>query len=319
MEPVEAALYHRASITTSESDPTMGYHVRVKVLLLTARPDLKTNRRLAEAAESLDVEMSVVDTSVVSAVASNDGVWAVGDATLDPPPDAVIARVGNWRPDSSLAVLEALVARGASTPNSPSALRLGRDHWSTVRVLGSSGLQVPETVAGADPEALTRAAMDLFDVPVVVKQRRSRMGVGVIRCTSRDHLEAVLDSLWRLGDEVVVQRWLPEGESTVRVLVVSGSVVAAARFSAAAGEWRSNTARGGEATTHNLSYDESAAATAAAAALGLGHCGVDLVPTTRGPVVLEVNPTPGFLGLERATGVDVAREIVRGAIEPVKA
>jgi len=314
VEPVEAASYHRVSITTSESHPTMGYHVGVKVLLLTARPDLKTNRRLAEAAESLGVEMSVLDASFVSAFASNDGVRAVGDPVLDPLPDAVIARVGNWRPDSSLAVLEALVARGVTTPNSPSALRLGRDHWSTVRVLVASGLRVPKTVAGADPEALARTATEFFGLPVVVKQRRSRMGVGVIRCASRDHLEAVLDSLWRVGDEVVVQQWLPEGVNTIRALVVAGSVVAAARFSAVDGEWRSNSARGGEVTDHRISNDESSVAVAAAAALGLGHCGVDLVVTTRGPVVLEVNPTPGFLGLERATGIDVAREIIRGTI-----
>jgi RimK family alpha-L-glutamate ligase len=295
---------------------TMGYHGGVRVLLLTARPDLKTNRRLAEAAESLGLEVSVLDTSTVSAVAANDGVRAVGDSALDPLPDTVIARVGNWRPESSLAVLEALTACGVSTPNSPTALRLGRDHWSTIRILTASGLRVPETIAGADPEALAGTATELLEYPVVVKQRRSRMGVGVIRCRSRDHLEAVLDSLWRVGDEVVVQRWLPEGVATIRALVVSGSVVAAARHSAGDGEWRSNAARGGDVTAHRPSTDESSAAVAAAAALGLGHCGVDLVPTSRGPVVLEVNPTPGFLGLERATGIDVARAIVHGAITP---
>lgn len=143
------------------------------------------------------------------------------------------------------------------------------------------------------------------------------MGVGVIRCTTRDHLEAVLDSLWRLGDEVIVQRWLPEGNSTIRALVVAGAVVASARFSAAAGDWRSNAARGGGAVAHPLSSDESDLAVAAATALGLGHCGVDLVTTAGGPVVLEVNPTPGFLRLEVATGIDVAREIVRGAVAPL--
>lgn len=292
----------------------MEYHVEVHVLLLTARPELETNRRLAEAAASLDVRFSALDTSTLTAAAARGNVRAVGDAALDPSPDAVIARVGNWRPESTLAVLEGLVACGVSTPNPPSAIRIGRDHWSTIRVLASTGLPVPETVAGADPEAVADAAMELCGLPVVVKQRRSRMGVGVIRCTTRDHLEAVLDSLWRLGDEVIVQRWLPEGDSTIRALVVSGAVVASARFRAAAGDWRSNAARGGGAAAHPVSSDESALAVAAATALGLGHCGVDIVTTAGGPVVLEVNPTPGFLRLEVATGIDVAREIVSGAI-----
>jgi ribosomal protein S6--L-glutamate ligase len=286
----------------------------MNLLLLTARPELATNSRLGEAATALGFRLSVVDTNMVSAIASVDGLRAVGGAALEPFPDVVIARVGNWRPDSTLAFLEALVAGGAATPNPPAAIRLGRDHWSTIRVLASCGLPVPETVAGADPETLAAAAADHFGLPVVVKQRRSRMGVGVIRCTTRDHLDAVLDSLWRLGDEVIVQKWLGDGASTVRVLVVGGAVVAAARFSAAAGEWRSNAARSGNAQAHRPSADEGRVAVAAAAALGLGHCGVDLVLEATGPVVLEVNPTPGFLRLERATGVDVAREIVRGAV-----
>ena len=140
------------------------------------------------------------------------------------------------------------------------------------------------------------------------------MGVGVIRCATRDHLEAVLDSLWRVGDEIVVQRWLAGGEHSLRLLVIGGTVVAAARFSAAEGEWRSNSARGGSAEAHDASLDEERLAVAAAAALGLGHCGVDLVKGEAGPVILEINPTPGFLRLEEATGVDVARALVEHAV-----
>jgi RimK family alpha-L-glutamate ligase len=290
------------------------YHSAVNLLLLTARPELKTNHRLVEAAGDLGFALTVVDTNSLSAIASAAGLCAIGNAALDSRPAVVLARIGNWRPESALAVLEALVADGAATPNPPSAIRVGRDHWSTIGVLASRGLPVPETVAGADPEALAEAAIERLGLPVVVKQRRSRMGVGVIRCTTRDHLDAVLDSLWRLGDEVIVQRWIPEGVTTIRVLVVRGAVVAAARFRATAGEWRSNAARSGAAEAYRPSAEESRLAVSAAEALGLGHCGVDLVVAGSGPMVLEVNPTPGFLRLEQATGVDVAREIVRGAV-----
>lgn len=141
------------------------------------------------------------------------------------------------------------------------------------------------------------------------------MGVGVIHCATRDHLEAVLDSLWRVGDEVVVQRWIPGGESSLRVLVVGGEVVAAARFSAGAGEWRSNAARGGTAEWARPRAEEADLAVAAAEVLGLGQCGVDIVQGDDGPVVLEVNPTPGFLRLEEATGVDIARILIRHAVD----
>jgi RimK family alpha-L-glutamate ligase len=140
------------------------------------------------------------------------------------------------------------------------------------------------------------------------------MGVGVIRCATRDHLEAVLDSLWRVGDEVVVQRWLPGGECSYRLLVAGRRVVAAARFRATGHEWRSNAARGGSAELYHPPENEIELAVAAAAALGLGQCGVDLVRGEEGPCVLEVNPTPGFLRLEEATGIDVARSLIENAV-----
>jgi RimK family alpha-L-glutamate ligase len=180
--------------------------------------------------------------------------------------------------------------------------------------LAAVGLPVPGTIAGSDPEQLAAAAGRHLGFPVVVKQRRSRMGVGVIRCDRRDQLDAVLDTLWRLGDEVVVQRYVPSAETTVRLVVVGGRVVAAASFTAGPDEWRSNAARGGAVADRPPDRREEALAIAAAAAVGLGHCGVDLVPGDA-PIVLEVNPTPGFRHIEEATGVDVARAIVAHVVE----
>ena len=286
----------------------------MRLLLLSARPDLRTNTRLSEAAEELGVDLELVDGVAASASLVDGELKPLGIDTDRKLPDAVLARVGNWRPESLLAVLEAFVACGVATPNPPAAIRMGRDHWATAVALAVAGLPVPPTLAGADPEALAAEAVRHLGLPAVVKQRRSRMGVGVIRCATRDHLEAVLDSLWRVGDEIVVQRWLAGGEHSLRLLVIGGAVVAAARFSATEGEWRSNSARGGSAEAHDTSLDEERLAVAAAAALGLGHCGVDLVKGDAGPVILEINPTPGFLRLEEATGVDVARALVEHAV-----
>ena len=290
------------------------YHGSVRLLILTARPELAANSRLCEAAEAEGVEPVVLDAARVVAVCGEaPHLLCDGADLLDDPPGAVIARVGNWRPRSVLAALEASVDAGVATPNPPGAIRTGRDHWLTVRGLGLAGLPVLETLAGSDPETVAQAAHDRLGYPVVVKQRRSRMGVGVIRCDGRDQLEAVLDTLWRLGDEYIVQRYLPAGNSSLRLLVVGGVVVAGARFTAGPGEWRSNAARGGDIAKHRPSDGETRLAVSAAAALGLGHCGVDLLPGSS-PVVLEVNPTPGFSHLERATGEDVARAIVAHAV-----
>jgi len=284
------------------------------LILLTARPELRTNQRLAEAADALGADWRILDATRLVARVDEGSIHVVGDEEVPAKPTAAIARVGNWRPASLLAILQSLMAEGVSSPNPPPAIRVGRDHWQTILTLTEAGVPAPATIAGADPEVLATEAVRHLGLPVVVKQRRSRMGIGAIRCTTRDHLEAVLDSLWRLGDEVVVQRWLPGGETTLRVLVVRGKAVAAARFSASKGEWRSNAARGGSAEALALGSQEAAVAEAAAEAIGLGQCGVDLILEKRGATVIEVNPTPGFLRLEEATGIDIARLLVADAL-----
>lgn len=280
----------------------------MRLLLISARPDTASNRRLAEAAAAAGLELAVADATAL--VAASDGELHAGSDPAGSPPSAVLARVGNWRPDSLLALLEAVTGRGVATPNPAPAIRLGRDHWRTARALAAAGLPVPLTLAGADPEVLATAARRRLRLPVVVKQRRSRMGVGVIRCDSFDHLEAVLDSLWRLGDELVVQQFHDTAGASERLLVVGDEVVAAARMTATGGEWRSNAARGGEVVAISAEPGAIRLATAAARTAGLGVCGVDLLPTADGPLIGELNPTPGFVHLERATGTDVARAVV---------
>ncbi|MCP4895793.1 MAG: RimK family alpha-L-glutamate ligase, partial [bacterium] len=199
---------------------------------------------------------------------------------------------------------------GVPTPNPSSSIRIGRDHWQTIRTLNLVSISTPTTLAGADPEALAATAEMHLGFPLVVKKRASRQGVGVIQCRHRDHLEAILDSMWRVGDEVVVQEYIECSGVSYRLLVVGNDVVAAACFESSAGEWRSNAARGASTTAHSPNLVQREMACDAAKALGLGVCGVDLLEGPEGPIVCEVNPSPGFLHLEKATGFDVAGLLV---------
>ena len=281
----------------------------MQILVFSARPDTASNRRLVDAATKAGIDIDVVDATGL--IAGNFGDVYHGAETYFPrAPDAVLARVGNWRPDSLLALLEVETARGVATPNPAPAIRIGRDHWRTAQILAAAGLPVPLTLAGSDPEALAAAAKHHLRFPVVVKQRRSRMGVGVIQCRTLDHLEGVLDSLWRVGDELVVQQYHDTGGSSIRLLVVGSEVVAAARYQAANGEWRSNAARGGGVESVVPDAKATQLAVAATRSVGLGICGVDLLPAQEEILIGEVNPTPGFVNLEQATGIDVAGAIV---------
>jgi len=281
----------------------------MQIGILSARPETGSNRRLCEAAAAAGIEVDLVNAIELCAGSTGD-LFQDDGSRREIVSDVVLARVGNWRPDSLLALLEVMTSRGVATPNPPSAIRIGRDHWRTAQLLSAAGLPVPETIAGADPGALAAAAKRHLRFPVVVKQRRSRMGVGVILCRSLDHLEGVLDSLWRVGDEVVVQQHHETDGSSLRLLVVGTEVVAAARFSAAASEWRSNAARGGSVESMAPDPESVELAVAATRSIGLGICGVDLLPARDRMLVGEVNPTPGFVNLEKATGIDVAGAIV---------
>lgn len=181
------------------------------VAVLTAKPDLEIYRELEAAGEALGVRVLTMDALRMVARDGPPHLWLGGDAPLTDEVSAVLPRVGNWRPESVLAVLGALRQAGVPSVNDVGAIRTGRDHWLTACALAVSGMPHPETTAGAEPETLAVAAAATFGFPCVVKQRRSRQCIGVIRCAGAAELEAVLDSLWRVGDEVVVQRFCPPG------------------------------------------------------------------------------------------------------------
>ncbi len=278
--------------------------------MLTARPELPVHRELRDAGAAAGVRVEVLDALALAAQETPPRLWRGGAPLAVAGLGAVLPRVGNWRPETVLAALDVLRALGVAALNEPDAIRVGRDHWRTARALAAAGVPHPETVAGSEPEALAAATAAALGFPVVVKQRASRRGVGVIRCAGAAELEAVLDSLWRVGDEAVVQRFCPPGGVSRRVLVLDGEPLGATEHRAAAGEFRANAARGAAVRAVVLDDELTRLALAATAALGLGFAGVDLIPDGDGWVVGEVNPSPGWAHFAAATGVPVAARVV---------
>jgi ribosomal protein S6--L-glutamate ligase len=276
------------------------------VAVLTARPELPACRELEAAGERLGHEVVTLDALRLVARAAPPGVWPEGPARVR----AVLPRVGNWRPDSTLAVLTALQRSGVPSLNDGAAIRTGRDHWLTACALASAGLPHPETVAGSEPETLAAAAGAVCGFPCVVKQRRSRRGVGVIRCAGAAELEAVLDSLWHLGEECVVQRFCLPGGVSRRVLVLRDQVLGATEHAAVTGEFRANAARGAGVRQVEIDPGLADLAVSAARVVGLGFAGVDLIPDGDRWLVGEVNPSPGWRHFAPATGVAVAERLV---------
>ncbi len=282
--------------------------------MLTARPALAVHRELVAAGPGAGVEVEILDALALVGRAAPPEVWAPGKPPALGSFAAVLPRVGNWRPDSLLAVLETMLAAGVPSLNDPDPIRRGRDHWRTICALARAGVPHPDTLAGADPERLAEAAAGALGFPCVVKVRHSRQGVGVVRCSGRDQLDATLDTMLRLGEEVVVQRECRAGGISRRVLVLESEVLGASEHRAVPGEFRSNAARGGVVTAVNLERGLADLALAAAAVLGLGFCGVDLLPDGDRWLVGEVNPSPGWNHFAAATGIPVAALLVRALV-----
>jgi ribosomal protein S6--L-glutamate ligase len=147
--------------------------------------------------------------------------------------------------------------------------------------------------------------------PLVLKILEGTQGVGVVLVDSEQAAKSVLDAFYGMEVNLLVQEFIEEaGGADIRAFVVDGKVVGAMKRQGAEGEFRSNLHQGGSATAHKLTRKERATAAAAAKAMGLGVCGVDMIPSDRGPLVMEVNSSPGLEGIEKSTGIDIAGKIM---------
>jgi ribosomal protein S6--L-glutamate ligase len=242
--------------------------------------------------------------------------------------DAVIPRIGASITRYGTAVLRQFELMGAYTPNNSDAIARARDKLRCHQLLAGEGIGLPVTVFGDNPDDTADLLGLLGKPPHVIKLNEGSQGAGVILA---DHLSAsrsVVEALRGLYASFLIQEFIAEAKGgDIRCFVVGDEVVAAMHRQAAAGEFRSNLHRGGEASKIRISEPERATALHAARVLGLEVAGVDLLRSNKGPLVLEVNSSPGLEGIEGTTGVDVAARIIahvaaraagKGRVRPAK-
>lgn len=234
--------------------------------------------------------------------------------------DVVIPRIGASVTGYGLSVVNHLDMMGVPVLNAAVGIARSRDKLRCLQLLASSGLPIPRTVMARDRSNVPRLLDEVGGLPAVVKLLRGTQGVGVMLASTLAELQGILDTFWDLGQEIVLQEFVAESRGRdIRALVVGGRVVGAMRRKARRGEFRSNLHRGGRGKPVTLSPQFVEAALQATRVVGLEVAGVDLLETRRGPTVMEVNSSPGFEGLERATGLDVAGAIVERALELAEA
>jgi ribosomal protein S6--L-glutamate ligase len=286
----------------------------MRLLVLSRRRFLHSTRRLKEAGASRGHTVAVIDPVACVPVVSGRAPRVLHRGRPLGRVDGLVPRVGRVGTAHTLAVAGHLEAMGVPTVNPVAAVRDARDKLRALQLLARGGAVVPRTVLASPTGGLDAALERVGGLPVVLKLLHGTQGVGVILGESRSAVEATLDTLWALDRDVLLQQFVAESRGRdVRVLVVDGAPVAAMRRWAREGEWRSNVHRGARVEPVELEPAYERAALDAVRTLGLGVAGVDLLEGRDGPIVLEVNPSPGFEGLERATGADVAGRIVEYA------
>jgi ribosomal protein S6--L-glutamate ligase len=283
----------------------------MRVLLLSRNAALYSTSRLALAARARGHDVAVVDPLDLRIVISRGTPSLyLGDRPA-PRADFVIPRIGASITNYGLAVVRQFDLMGVPVLNTALAIARSRDKLRAMQLLTKKNIDVPVTVCARTPEAIDHALVQVGGPPCIVKLQQGAQGIGTMIAETRQAVTSLLETLWAMGQDIVLQQYIAEAKGRdLRVIVVGGRVVAAMRRQAKAGEFRSNLHRGGLGVCASLDARYRRAAIAATRVIGLEVAGVDMLETREGPKILEINSSPGLEGIERTSGIDVSSAIV---------
>ena len=283
----------------------------MRVAILSRNPGLYSTRRLVDAARERGHDVTVLDTLRCTGHLTATGPEVHYEGAKIEPPDVLIPRIGSSITSYGLSVVRQFETMGVWTLNGSVGVTRSRDKLRAHQFLARKGIALPRTAFAHQADAADDLIRSVGGPPVVVKLLEGTQGVGVVLCETRKAAESVIQAFRGMKAHLIVQEFVREANGAdLRLLVVGDRVVAGMKRQAADGEFRSNQHRGGTAHALKISPAERRTAVMACKTLGLRVAGVDLLPSDRGPLVLEVNSSPGLEGIERATGVDVATRIV---------
>lgn len=283
----------------------------MKLAILSRNSKLYSTRRLLEAARTRNHSVRVLDPLRCYLRIGSDGFDMHYKGRPISAYQAVIPRIGTSVTRYGTAVLRQFELMGTFTPNPSDAIARARDKLRCHQLLAAQGIGQPVTVFGDNPDDTADMLSMLGPPPHVIKLNEGTQGAGVMLTEKLSASRGVIEALRGLYANFLVQEFIAEAKGAdLRCFVVGDRVVATIRRQAPKGDFRSNLHRGGSALGIRASAAEQSTAVRAAASLGLGVAGVDLIRSRRGPLVLEVNASPGLEGIEQATAVDIAGEMI---------
>ena len=297
----------------------------MKIAILSQDASLYSTRRLKEAGEEQGHQMRVIPylRCYMNIASSRPSVMFNG-TTLENF-DAVIPRIGASRTFYGTAVVRQFEVMGVFSANESQAISRSRDKLRCMQILAREGVGLPVTGFAHATQDIDGLIETVGGAPLVIKLLEGTQGIGVVLAETYQAAKSVIEAFRGLDANILVQEYIKEaGGADLRCFVVGGEVIAAMKRQGAKGEFRSNLHRGGNAEKIELSDAEKSTAIKAAGAMGLNVAGVDLLRSNHGPVVMEVNSSPGLEGIEKATKVNVAGKIIEYIVanaasnEPIK-
>ena len=284
----------------------------MKIAILSRNPNLYSTKRLVEAAESHGHVAHVIDHLKCNIEIEQKGPALYYDNKYLLGYDAVIPRIGASVTFFGTAVVRQFEMMNVFTAVNSRGIIHSRDKLRCLQVLSKEGLGLPKTVFTNYSRNVEHVVESAGGAPVVLKLLEGTQGLGVVLAENMNAAQSVLEAFNGLKARVIVQEFIREAKGAdIRAFVVDGEVVGAMRRQGKPGEFRSNLHRGGTSSIIELSTEEKYTAVLAAKAVGLGIAGVDLLQSARGPLVLEVNSSPGLQGIEKTTKTDIASKIIQ--------
>ncbi|MAW95814.1 MULTISPECIES: 30S ribosomal protein S6--L-glutamate ligase [Leeuwenhoekiella] len=284
----------------------------MNIKILSRNSGLYSTARLVEAAKKRKHDVEVIDPLKCDLIIEKKKPSVYYKGRYLSETDAIVPRIGASITYYGTAVVRQFEMMGCFTTTESQALVRSRDKLRSLQILSRARLGLPKTVFTNYSRDVAEVIDHVGGAPLIIKLLEGTQGLGVVLAETKNAAESVIEAFNGLEARVIVQEFIKEAKGAdIRAFVIDGQVVGAMKRQGKEGEFRSNLHRGGTAEVIQLSDDEENAAIKAAKAMGLGVAGVDMLQSARGPLILEVNSSPGLEGIEKATGKDIAKSVIR--------
>ncbi|KOY86155.1 alpha-L-glutamate ligase [bacterium 336/3] len=283
----------------------------MKIAILSRKSSLYSTRRLVESAKERGHQIEVINHSKCYMVMERENPAVYTGTRLIQDVDAIIPRIGASVTFYGSAVIRQFEMQKVFTTVSSLALIRSRDKLRSLQIMTKAGVDIPKTAFADHSSEIDYLIQQVGGPPVIIKLLEGTQGLGVVLAETQNAAKSVLEAFYGLQANILVQEFIKEaGGADVRAFVVDGKVVASMKRQSKKGDFRSNLHRGGEGKAIELTDQEIEMAEKAAKAMSLPICGVDMLQSQRGPLIIEVNSSPGLEGIEGATKVDIAGKII---------